>query len=112
MPLDLNAAREYFANVISEKFPSSTVVFKEGAVPNATAFIFSWWLPDENRKSREVAALIRAAAMEGFMNASAEVRGHMSGRFEYIIRTRLADGGYVLQDQSPESFKAHIDDLT
>ncbi len=109
--MDSDAAREHFANVITQGFPEAHVAVKEGAVPNATAFLFSWWMPNQKRNSLEVAVLVYAAAMDRFMNATAEVRGRMSERFEGVIRTRLADGGYDPEDQSPESFKVHIYDL-
>lgn len=104
----IDAAREYFSNSIVRAFPGARVSVKEGAVADATAFCFSWWMPDKSRDSLEVAVLLHAAAMNLFINATAEVRGRISERFERIIRSRLADGGYDPEDQSLESFKVHI----
>lgn len=107
----IDAAREYFSNSIVRAFPGARISVKEGAVADATAFCFSWWMPDKNCDSLEVAVLLYTAAMNHFINATAVVRGRMAERFEGIIRTRLADGGYDPEDQSLESFKVHIYDL-
>jgi len=104
-------ARDHFVSVITRAFPSADVVIKQGAVPTATSFCFSWVIPDQKRRGREIAVFLYADPMNRFIGATAADRDRMSEQFERIIRTSIADGGYDSQSKSVESFPVHIYDF-
>jgi hypothetical protein len=111
-PLDIEAARSFFAAEIGGLLPKAEIQIRP-ANNEATAFHCDWLIeggPSSRQRSREITVKLASAAMNRFRSVDSKERGAMAAKFIRTIKVRLAEGGYDEKDPPSPPFIVHVDE--